>query len=93
MKVAEHSEVQLIPLGLLVTVPPPTGLTVRRREPEPSDGLPGVVAAVVKVAVTAWFSFIVTAHVADVEQPPPVHWVNVEPLAAVAASVTTVPAA
>ena len=95
-KFVEHSVVQLIPFGLLVTVPPPTGLTVRRREltePAPSEGLPGVVAAAVKVADTVWFSFIVTAHVADVEQPPPVQCVNVEPLAAVAVNVTIVPAA
>jgi hypothetical protein len=81
-KAAEHVVPQLMPAGVLVTVPDPTpaGLTVSAKDCR------------AKVAVTELAAFIVTVHV-----PVPVHAplqpVKVAPAAGVAVSVTAVPAA
>lgn len=62
------------------------GVTDTNLAPEPPP------PPVPKVAVTAVAAFIVTTQEPVPEQPPPDHPVNVEPRAAVAVSVTTVPA-
>jgi hypothetical protein len=82
-KVAEQVAPQLIPAGLLVTVPDPEPAldTVR-------DGLPPVVA---NVAVTDVAALIVTTQVPVPVQPPPDQPVKVEPASATAVSVTDVP--
>jgi hypothetical protein len=76
---AEQVAPQLIPAGLLVTVPVP--------EP-PRVTVSGKVAVPVNVAVTdcAWVRF--TAHGAVPLQPPPLHPANVDPEAGAAVSVT-----
>ena len=45
----------------------------------------------VKVAVTVWAAFIVTAQLPVPEQPPPAQPAKLEPVAAVALNVTLVP--
>src|SRR6266545_3810206 len=77
----EHAAPQLIPAGELDTVP----------EPEPVFVTVRVCVVNVNVAVTDCAAVIVTWHVPVPEQPPPLQPVKVEPAAAVAASVTTVP--
>lgn len=78
----EQVEPQLIPLGLLVTVPLPVPalMTVR-------VGFPGGL----KVAVTDMAVFMVTAQVPVPEQPPPLQPPNVDGDVGVAVSVTGVP--
>ena len=76
---------QLIPLGLLVTVPP--GETLRE-----SCAVLSEFALAVKVAVTTWFEVMVMAHVVEVRlTQSPVHPVKFEPAAGVATTLTTVP--
>ena len=72
---------QLMPAGLLVTVPvpAPAGVTVRAK------------LGVVKVAVTVVAAETVTVQVPVPEQPPPVQPVKVEPAAGAAVRVTAVP--
>jgi hypothetical protein len=79
--VCEQVEPQLIPLGLLVTVPLPVPalLTVR-------VGLPGGL----KVAVTDWAVLMVTVQVPVPEQPPPLQPPKVEGAIGAAVSVTGV---
>jgi len=72
---AEQVVPQLIPAGLLVTVPEPLKVTVRGSVITP------------KVAVTDCAAFMVTAHVPVPLQPAPRHPVNVDPEAGVAVSV------
>src|SRR5438093_10757381 len=70
-----------MPVGALVTVPAPAPavLTVSANED------------CMKVAVTVVAAFSVTAQVPVPEEPPTLHPVNVEPAAAAAVRVTTVP--
>jgi len=72
---------QLIPAGLEVTVPLPVPvlLTVRGK------------VCLLNVAVTVVDAFMVTAQVPVPEQPPPLQPVKVDPPAAAAVRVTTVP--
>src|SRR5262245_45020463 len=72
---------QLMPAGLLVTVPapPPAFVTVR------------VEGTALKVAVTDLFALITTTHVAVPLHPLPLHPPKVDPVAAVAVKVTVVP--
>ena len=86
-KVAEHVAPQLIPPGLLLTVPcpPPCFATVSKR-------WVGVPETLVNVAVTVRAWFIVTVHVSALpEQLPPLHPLKVEPESALAVSVTLAP--
>src|SRR5439155_19544212 len=80
-KFAAQVAPQLMPAGLLVTVPvpAPAGVTVRAK------------LGVVKVAVTVVAAVTVTEQVPVPEQPPPVQPVKVEPAAGAAVSVTVVP--
>ncbi len=79
VKVAEQVAPQLIPAGLLVTVPEPApcGVTVSE-----NCGL--------KVAVTFWAELMVTLQAPVPEHAPP-QPLNTEPAAGVAARLTTVP--
>ena len=81
-KLAEQVAPQLIPAGLLVTVPLPVPvlLTVRAK-------------VGVKVAVTAVAAETVTVQAAVPVQPPPLQPVKAELAPGVAVSVTTVPLA
>ncbi len=79
LKLTEQLVVQLMPAGLLTTVPEP--LIVRFT----GNG------ASVKLAATDCAALIVTTHDPVPEQPPPVHPVNTDPAAALAFSVTAVP--
>jgi hypothetical protein len=72
---------QLIPAGLLVTVPLPVKPTVNRK----------VCAA--KVAVTVVAAVMLVVHVPVPLQPPPLQPWNTFPAAALAVSVTAVPLA
>src|SRR5437773_11579873 len=80
-KLAEQVAPQVIPAGVLVTVPlpVPAGETVRMKVCD------------VKVAVTVVAAETVTTHVPVPEQPPPLQPLKVEPAAGVAVSVTAVP--
>jgi len=80
---AEQVRPQLMPAGLLVTVPAPTFETVRVL----------VVTELVKVAVTVWSALITTVQVPVPEQPPPLQPAKVEPAEGVAVSTTDVPSA
>src|SRR5206468_851816 len=71
---------QLIPAGVLVTVPVPALVTVR-------------VKVGVKVAVTEVAAVNVTVHEPMPAQPPPLQPVKTEPAVGVAVSVTAVPLA
>ena len=83
VKLAEHVEPQLIPGGLLVTVPVPLpALDTSRVRCSPDD--------VVNVAVTEWSRSIVSVHVPVPAQSPD-HPTNVKPGEADAVNVTTVP--
>jgi len=79
-KLAEQTAPQLIPDGLLVTLPVPVPARVTFR---------AKVGATPKVAVTACAWFIVTEH-EPVPLQAPLHPVNVDPAAGLAVS-TTVP--
>ena len=78
MKEPVHVPGQLIPAGLLVTVPVPTMVTET------------VAETAVNVAVTAWLLVRVTAHVPVPEHPAPLQLVKVEFAFGVAVSVTVV---
>ncbi|HET9252662.1 MAG TPA: hypothetical protein VFP58_11155 [Candidatus Eisenbacteria bacterium] len=87
-KVAVHVEPQLIPGGLLVTVPFPSPdlivLTVSVKvSPPPPE--------VLNVAVTVVFAVSVIVAVPVPEVPPPLQPAKTEPEAGVAVKVTTVP--
>ncbi len=74
---------QLMPAGFEVTVPLPVPFSVT---------VSGKVwACRVNVAVTVVAAFMVTTQEPVPEQPPPLQPVNVEPPAAAAVRVTTVP--
>ena len=83
VKLAEHVVPQLIPAGLLVTVPVPVPalLTVKVK----------LLVVVLKVAVTPSAALMVTEHVPVPVQPAPLQPANVEPVAAAAVSTTTCP--
>src|SRR5947208_9177851 len=83
VKLAEQVTPQLIPAGVLVTVPMPVPAleTVRTKVCD------------AKVAVTVVAAETVTTHVPVPEQPPPLQPVKVEPAAGVALRVITVPLA
>ena len=83
LKFALHVLGQLIPLGLLTTLPVPV----------PASVTLNANALAVNVAVTASFPLIAIEHVAPLQSSFPLHPVNVLPLPAVAVNVTTVPAA
>src|SRR2546428_7906962 len=76
--VSEQSAPQVIPPGVLVTVPPPVPALVTVR-----------MKVGVKVAVTVVAALMVTVQVPVPEQPPPLQPLKVEPAAGVAVSVTT----
>jgi hypothetical protein len=76
---AEQTEPQLIPEGLLVTVPGPEVVTVRTE------------VARLKLAVTVTGVLSASVQAAVPAQPLPLQRVNVEPMAGVAVSVTAVP--
>jgi hypothetical protein len=78
--VAEHVAPQLIPAGLLVTVPSPVPTLFTDR------------ATSVKVAVAVWPLLTVTTHV-PVPLHGPLHPTKIDPTAGVAVRVTIVPAA
>jgi hypothetical protein len=82
-KLAVHVVPQLMPAGLLVTVPVPDPAFVTV-----SGNCVG--AAVLNVAVTVVAAVGVTVHV-PVPVQPPVHPANVEPAAGIAVNVTEVP--
>src|SRR5881409_3763189 len=73
---------QPIPLGALVSVPPPL----------PALATVSVTVGTVKVALTVVAAATVTTHAPVPEQPPPLQPVNVLPAAGVAVKVTTAPA-
>ena len=77
LNVAVQVEGQLIPAGLLVTVPEPVTVTVK------------VTGCAVNVADTDWLLLSVSVHEAPLHAPP--NPVNPEPAPAVAVSVTDVP--
>src|SRR5436309_2671942 len=83
VKLAEQVTPQVIPAGVLVTVPMPVPAleTVRTKVCD------------AKVAVTVVAAETVTTHVPVPEQPPPLQPVKVEPAAGVALRVTAVPLA
>src|SRR5258708_38649091 len=81
-KLATQVTGQPIPLGALVSVPPPVPALVTVR------GTGGTV----KVAVTVVAAATVTTHVPVPEHPPPLQPVNTLPAVGVAARVTTPPA-
>src|SRR5439155_2404288 len=72
---------QVMPAGLLVTVPAPV----------PALETVSVKVCRVKVAVTVVAAEMVTVQVPVPEQPPPLQPLKVEPPAGAAASVTAVP--
>jgi len=76
-KFAEHVVGQLIPAGLLMTVPVPVRATVRASPP-------------VNAAVTFVAAVRVMAQVLAPEQPPPLHPPKYSPVAGVSVSVTCV---
>lgn len=80
-KLAEHLLLQLIPAGVLVTVPVPlpAKLTVR------------VTRCRLKVAVTDVAAVSVAVQVPVPLHPPPLQPAKVDPVAALAVSVTAVP--
>jgi len=80
---AEHVAPQVMPAGLLVTVPAPAPdlLTVN------------VKVGIANVAVTVVPAFRVTVQVPVPEQPPPLQPEKVEPAAGVAVKITVVPPA
>jgi hypothetical protein len=78
---AEQTEPQLIPLGLLPTLPGPFVLTVRV-----------YAGKAAKVAVTVTDTFPARVHGSVPLQPPPDQPLKVDPDEGVAARVTTVPA-
>lgn len=82
LKLAEHVVPQLMPLGLLVTVPLPVPARVTLKL--------GCAGAVPKVAVTVVFAVSLTVQVLVPEHDPP-HPVKLEPELGVAVSVTEVP--
>ena len=82
MKLAIHVAPQLIPAGVLVTVPAPVPLRTTAR----------ITGEIVKLAVTLSAEFIVSMQ-DDVPVHGPDHPVNVEPIAGVALRVMTVPCA
>src|SRR5829696_252713 len=86
VKLAEQLDPQLMPAGLLVTVPlpPPDLTTVRVR-------IVGVDDVFVNSASTLRAWSIVTVQVPVPEQPAPVQPAKAEPLSAAAVSVTCVP--
>src|SRR5262249_12949770 len=73
-----HARSQLMPVGVLVTVPLPTLVSV-------SEGV------AIKVAVTLRACVMLTVHVPGPLHPSPLHPANVDPLAAAAVNVTLVP--
>jgi hypothetical protein len=79
VKLAVHVPGQLIPLGLLVTVPLP--------EPATTTVSGGVLGGL-KVAVTNWLAFSVMEQTPLLGQPAPLQPANVEPVVGVAISVT-----
>src|SRR5438046_1785759 len=83
VKLAEQVTPQVIPAGVLVTVPMPVPAleTVRTKVCD------------AKVAVTVVAAETVTTHVPVPEQPPPLQPLKVAPTAGVAVSVTAVPLA
>jgi hypothetical protein len=80
-KLALHVPGQLMPAGVLVTVP----------EPVPAVVTDNAKLTRLKVAVTDWAAFIVTVQLPVPVQAPPLHPAKVEPVAALAVSVTLVP--
>jgi hypothetical protein len=72
---------QLMPDGSEITPPPPLPVLMT----------PSVYWLIVNAAVTSVAEVIVTVHAPVPLQPPPVHPANVDPVAAVAVSVTAVP--
>src|SRR5206468_12278323 len=78
-KLAEQVATQLIPVGLLITVPDPVPASV-------------TVSAKVgaKAAVTVVAAETVTTHVPAPLHPPPLHPVKVEPAAGLAVRVTAI---
>jgi hypothetical protein len=82
-KLAEHVAPQLIPAGVLLTVPAPVPALVTVRVK--------LLVVVLKVAVTPSAALMVTEHVPVPVQPAPLHPANVDPLAAAAVSTTTCP--
>jgi hypothetical protein len=85
VKFTAHVVPQLIPAGLLVTVPVPVPSL-----PIDKECWPGGV--IVKLAVTAFAALIVMVHVPVPLHDAPLHPAKVDPAAAVAASVTIVSA-
>ena len=87
-KLAEHVEPQLIPAGVLVTVPFPEPLsdlvteTVKLVPPPPEE---------LKVAVTVVLLVSLIVAVPVPEVPPPLQPAKTEPAAGVAVRVTVVP--
>lgn len=87
-KLAEHVEPQLIPVGVLVTVPLPEPVsdlvteTVKLVPPPPEE---------LKVAVTVVLLVSLIVAVPVPEVPPPLQPANTEPAAGVAVRVTVVP--
>lgn len=88
--ICPSERVQLIPAGVLVTVPVPF--------PVPPDTVAGEIASakvpvpLLKVAVTVVFAVSVTLHVFAVPlQPPPLHPPKTDPEPGVSAKGTTVP--
>lgn len=79
LNMAVQVEGQLIPAGLLVTVPEPVTVTVK------------VTGCEVNVADTDWLLLSLSVHKAPLHAPP--NPVNPEPVPAVAVSVTDVPGA
>jgi hypothetical protein len=82
-KFAEQAVGQLIPVGVLVTVPPPV----------PASETVNAKLLAVKFAVTASFAVSVIVHGAMPSHPAPLHPVNVELEVAAAVRVTFVPLA
>jgi hypothetical protein len=78
---ATHVVPQLIPVGLLLTLPGPDVVTV------------SVKNCWTKVAVTAALALSVTTHVPVPEQPAPLQPLKLEPTSACAVKVTRVPGA
>lgn len=84
--------VQLMPAGLLVTVPEPATVTdMANCDVAGGVGVPGVPGVAAKLAATVFAASIVTAH-APVPVQAPVQPLNVNPADGVAVSVTVVPA-
>jgi hypothetical protein len=82
-KLPEQVAPQLIPAGVLVTVPAPV----------PARLTPRLTDCKVNVAVTVVAAVSVTVHVPVPVHPPPLQPANVDPVAGVAVSVTIVPLA